>query len=119
MGTCLRQVFVAAWTVLALTFPVEAQQSLSIADTEIQGLSSNTTTVTLDSDTGTQGYVLAIAIDTSLLSVTNITVEGTDVESVGAELIAAEILSGGVTLGVILDALSPYEGQEIPAGSGT
>ena len=119
MGTCLRQVFVAAWTVLALTFPVGAQQSLSIADANTQGLSSVSTTVSLDSDTGTQGYVLAIAVDNSLLSVVNITVEGTDVETVGVELIAAEILPGGLTLGVILDAFSPYEGQMIPAGSGT
>lgn len=118
MGTCPRQVFVAAWTVLALAFPVGAQQSLTIADASTQGLASVTTTVSLDSDAGTQGYVLAIAVDNSLLNVVNVTIEGTDVESVGAELVAAEILPGGLTLGVILDALSPYEGQEIPAGSG-
>ena len=119
MGICLRQVFVAVWTVLALAFPVGAQQSLSIADTDTQGLSSFTTTVSLDSDDSTQGYVLAIAVDDTLLGVTDITIEGTDVDSVGAELAVGEILPGGLTLGVILDALSPFEGQVIPAGSGT
>jgi len=119
MDTCFRQVFVAVWTVLVLTFPVQAQQSLSITDTNTQGLEALTAIVTLDSDTGTQGYVLAIGFDSSLLNPTEVTVEGTDVESVGAELVVAEILSGGLTLGVVLDAELPYEGQEIPAGSGT
>ena len=119
MDTCFRQVFVAVWTVLVLTFPVQAQQSLSITDTNTQGLEALTAMVTLDSDTGTQGYVLAIGFDSSLLNPTEVTVEGTDVESVGAELVVAEILSGGLTLGVVLDTESPFEGQVIPAGSGS
>ncbi|MEC9476219.1 MAG: hypothetical protein VX764_04195 [Planctomycetota bacterium] len=119
MGTCLRQVFVAAWTVLILALPAGAQQSFTIADANTQGFSSFQTTVSLNSDSGTQGYVLAIAVDGTLLEVTDVTVEGTDVESVGVELAVGEIVPGGFTFGVILDALSPYEGQEIPAGSGT
>ena len=119
MDTCFRQVFVAVWTVLVLTFPVQAQQSLSITDTNTQGLEALTAMVTLDSDTGTQGYVLAIGFDSSLLNPTEVTVEGTDVESVGAELVVAEILSGGLTLGVVLDTESPFDGQVIPAGSGS
>ena len=119
MNTCFKQVFVAVWTVLILTQSVQAQQSLSITNTTTQGLAPFTATVELNSDVGTQGYVLAIGFDSTMLNSTAATVEGTDVASIGAELVVAEILSGGLTLGVVLDTETPFEGQEIPAGSGT
>ena len=119
MNTCFRQVFVAVWTVLILTHSVQAQQSLTITDTTTQGLAPFSTTVELTSDAGTQGYVLAVGFDNTLLNPTAATVEGTDVASIGAELVVAEILSEGLTLGVVLDTETPFEGQEIPAGVGT
>ncbi len=119
MKTCFTQVFVIVCTVLVLTIPSQSQQSLTITDTGTQGLSAFSAAVELESDTGTQGFVLAIGFDSSLLNATQLTVEGTDVEVVGAELVVAEILSGGMTLGVVLDTESPFEGQEIPAGSGS
>ncbi len=119
MKTCFTQVFVVVWTVLVLTIPSQSQQSLTITDTGTQGLSAFSAAVELESDTGTQGFVLAIGFDSSLLNATQLTVEGTDVEVVGAELVVAEILAGGMTLGVVLDTESPFEGQEIPAGSGS
>ncbi|NCG13101.1 MAG: hypothetical protein GWP38_07135, partial [Planctomycetia bacterium] len=116
MGTCIQQVFAAVCMCVVMTSQVTGQQSLTIADATTQGLSGFSTEVVLQSDSETQGYVLAIGFDSALLNATNVTVEGSDVASIGAELIAAEILQSGITLGVVLDAQSPFDGQVIPPG---
>ncbi|MDC0853023.1 hypothetical protein OAP77_01585 [Planctomycetota bacterium] len=116
MGTCIQQVFAAVCMCVVMTSQVTGQQSLTIADATTQGLSGFSTEVVLQSDSETQGYVLAIGFDSALLNATNVTVEGSDVASIGAELIAAEILQSGLTLGVVLDAQSPFDGQVIPPG---
>ena len=119
MGTCIQQVFAAVCLCVLLAGSVTAQQSLTIADATTQGLSEFNTEVVLQSTAETQGYVLAVGFDSSVLTATDFSVEGTDVESIGAELIAAEILAGGMTLGVILDAQSPFDGTAIPEGEST
>ena len=116
MGTCIQQVFAAVCLCVFMTSPVMGQQSLTIADATTQGLSAFNTEVVLQSTGDTQGYVLAIGFDPSVLTATNVSVEGSDVESIGAELIAAEVLTEGMTLGVVLDAQSPFDGQVIPPG---
>ncbi len=116
MGTCIKQVFAAVCLCVVLNGSVIGQQSLTIADATTQGLSEFNTEVVLQSTAETQGYVLAISFDSSVLTATNVGVEGTDVESIGAELIAAEILAEGLTLGVIIDAQSPFDGTVIPEG---
>ncbi|MEC9476276.1 MAG: hypothetical protein VX764_04485, partial [Planctomycetota bacterium] len=93
-----------------------AQQSLSIGDGSTQGLSSTTLTITMDATSDVQGYVLAIAYDESLATASDLSASGAAAD---AELIVPEILSGGVTLGIVMDAVEPYGGQSIAAGTGT
>ena len=119
MGTCIQQVFAAVCLCTLMANPAMGQQSLTIADATTQGLSEFNTEVVLQSTGETQGYVLAIGFDSSVLNATNVSVEGSDVENIGAELIAAEVLAEGLTLGVVLDAQSPFDGQVIPAGQAT
>ncbi|MGE3163380.1 MAG: hypothetical protein AB7O52_00590 [Planctomycetota bacterium] len=97
----------------AMGSPALAQQSLSIGTTSISGLASATVDVRLTSTAPTEGFVLAIGYDTTLLSVTGIT------SLVTAELVAPEVFDsvGGVTLGVVLDATAPFGGQVIPASA--
>lgn len=119
MGTCIQQVFAAVCLCTLMANPAMGQQSFTIADATTQGLSEFNTEVVLQSTGETQGYVLAIGFDSSVLNATNVSVEGSDVENIGAELIAAEVLAEGLTLGVVLDAQSPFDGQVIPAGQAT
>ena len=86
MGTCIQQVFAAVCLCVLLAGSVTAQQSLTIADATTQGLSEFNTEVVLQSTAETQGYVLAVGFDSSVLTATDFGVEGTDVESIGAEL---------------------------------
>ncbi|MGB1397590.1 MAG: hypothetical protein ACPG7R_07085, partial [Planctomycetota bacterium] len=83
MGTCIQQVFAAVCLCVFMTSPVMGQQSLTIADATTQGLSAFNTEVVLQSTGDTQGYVLAIGFDPSVLTATNVSVEGSDVESIG------------------------------------
>ena len=119
MGTCIQQVFAAVCLCTLMANPAMGQQSLTIADATTQGLSEFNTEVVLQSTGERQGYVLAIGFDSSVLNATNVSVEGSDVQNIGAELIAAEVLAEGLTLGVVLDAQSPFDGQVIPAGQAT
>jgi len=94
-----------------------AQNSLTITDGQSAGLASETLSVLMDADASVEGFVLAITFDNGLLSVTNI-VAGSATTAASAELVVPETLSGGFTLGVVVDASAPFDGQEIPAGSG-
>ncbi|MGE4631905.1 MAG: hypothetical protein AAEJ47_02600, partial [Planctomycetota bacterium] len=93
-------------------------QSLSISSTSTQGLAPASLSLSLDSSAATEGFVVAVAYDDSLASVTDLSTASTATDSSGAELIVSEILSGGFTLGVVLDAEAPFDGHTIPAGSG-
>ena len=94
-----------------------AQNSLTITDGQSAGLASESLSVLMDADVSVEGFVLAITFDNGLLSVTNI-VAGSATTAASAELVVPETLSGGFTLGVVVDASAPFDGQEIPAGSG-
>lgn len=98
---------------------LHAQQSLSISSTPtpIQGLGSTTLDITLDSTAATEGFVLAIGFDSALLAANDLSIS-TEVDSVGAELTVTEIFADGATLGVVLDAGAPFNGQTIPASTG-
>jgi len=103
------------------TFPgiVGAQQSFSIVGTSnVQGLGSADYTVEMDSTAPVEGYVLAISYDPALVMVTDATTAGSVAESAGAELVVPEVLPAGFTIGVVLDATAPFDGQTIPAGVG-
>ena len=94
-----------------------AQNSLTITDGQSAGLASETLSVLMDADAPVEGFVLAITFDNGLLSVTDI-VAGSATTAASAELVVPETLSGGFTLGVVVDATAPFDGQEIPAGLG-
>lgn len=98
----------------------EAQHTLEIADASAAGFQPETVDVLLSSPGETEGFVLSITFDPSLISVSDVGVEGTVTEDVGAELVVPEIFAatGGFTLGVVLDASPPFAGQTIaPATS--
>ena len=103
---------------LLLSTTAGGQQSLTISDGSILGVGSDTLNVTMDSTAATEGFVLAIGIDSNLLAVSDLSTAGAT-DSTGAELAVPEIFADGATLGVVLDAQSPFDGQSIPAGSGT
>ena len=102
---------------LLLSATAGGQQSLTVSDGSILGVGSDTLNVTMDSTAATEGFVLAIGIDDSLLAITDLAIAGS-AASVGAELAIAEIFGDGATLGVVIDADSPFDGQSIAAGSG-
>lgn len=92
--------------------------SMSLSSATIQGLGSATLDLTMGiSQTGAQGYVACIGYDGSLVEVTDLSV-GAAAASVGAELVSPEIFADGATLGVVLDAEAPFDGQMIPPGGG-
>jgi len=98
---------------------VGAQQSLSIIGTNtVQGLGSADFSVEMDSTAPVEGYVLAIDYDPAVVMVTNVSADGSVAASSGAELVVPEILPTGFTLGVVMDAIAPFNGQTIPAGTG-
>ncbi|HIC22606.1 MAG TPA: hypothetical protein EYO84_04200, partial [Planctomycetes bacterium] len=94
-----------------------AQNSLAITDGETAGLASETLGVLMDADNPVEGFVLAITYDDSSLTVSDVG-PGEATVAASAELIVPEILPGGFTLGVVIDATSPFDGQEIPTGTG-
>ncbi|MEC9476954.1 MAG: hypothetical protein VX764_07960 [Planctomycetota bacterium] len=96
---------------------VFAQNSLTITDGETAGLAPETMSVLMDADVPVEGYVLAISYDNGLLAVSDI-LAGQATLDAQAELVVPEALSGGFTLGVVVDAAAPFDGQEIPAGTG-
>jgi len=93
-----------------------AQNSLTITDGQSAGLASETLSVLMDADDSVEGFVLAITFDSALLSVSDI-VAGSATLAASAELIVPETLPGGFTLGVVVDATAPFDGQEISAGT--
>ena len=96
---------------------VDAQQSLTIGSGSIQGSGSTTLDIDMTSTADTEGFVLAIGVDAALLAVDDLGIAGTITETVGAELAVAEIFADGATLGVVLDSVSPFDGQVIAAGT--
>ncbi|PCJ14423.1 MAG: hypothetical protein COB10_04200 [Planctomycetota bacterium] len=90
-----------------------AQETLSISDGNSVGLSPEMLSITMDASFAVQGFVLAIGYDESLVTATDLAIAGSAEE---AELIIPEVLAGGVTMGVIMDAEPPFEGQTIAPG---
>ena len=97
--------------VLCLPVLTYSQNALDIPDDgQINGLMPVTIPVLLDNDCPVQGFVLAIAYDTSAISMTDFNA-GPAATSVGAELVVAEIFDpmGGATLAVVLDFTDPFD----------
>ncbi len=119
MNRSLSRLYSALFAVVFTVFGTHlfAQNALSITNGSTAGLAPETMSVLMDADAGVQGFVLAITYDTSLLAVSNVSA-GQETLSAGAELIVPETLGSGFTLGVVIDATAPFDGQEIPAGAG-
>jgi hypothetical protein len=90
-----------------------AQETLSISDGNSVGLSPEILSITMDASFAVQGFVLAIGYDESLVTATDLATAGSAED---AELIIPEVLTGGVTMGVIMDAEPPFDGQTIAPG---
>ncbi len=106
------------WVSLAIILfvsPLQSQQSLSVDSATVQGFASGQMSVRMTNTGPVEGVVIAITHG-SEATVTNLSTAGTATEN--AELSVATIHSGGVTLGVVMDAESPFDGQTIPTGSG-
>ena len=94
---------------------VAGQESLTIGDGTSVGLSQAVLPITMDASSSVQGFVLAIGYDESKVTADDLAAAG---GAEDAELIIPEVLTGGVTMGVIMDADPPYAGQTIAPGSG-
>jgi hypothetical protein len=109
-------IFSISCCVLGIALDVTAQQSLTVSDGSTQGLDPRTLAITMDADQDVEGYVLAITFDGSLVSASDLTPVGVSAQ---AELVVPEVFPSGVTLGVVMDAEPPFEGNTIPAGIDT
>ena len=76
-----------------------------------------TVDVTMSNPASVQAFVVAVCIDETHITITDVGIGGTITEAVGAEVVVSEIFIGGFTLAVILDASPPFLGQIIPVGS--
>ena len=113
----LRLIPIACATLFLFLGSISAQQSLTIGSGSTLGLNSQTLPVSLTSTNTSEGFVLAIAFDATIVAVDDVSVAGTVTEAVVAELIVPEILANGVTLGVVLDVSPPFDAQMIPVGA--
>ena len=92
-------------------------QSLSLSNASTQGTAPASMGLSLDATGQTEGFVAAVAFDGSLCAVTDIS-SGSATDSAGAELFISEIFADGFTIGCVVDASAPFEGNTISPGSG-
>ena len=104
---------------LTISVPVHGQQSLQVTGQgqSVTGLGSAGFGISADATADIQGFVLAVSSDPTLVAIENLGITGTSTETENAELVVGEIFVDGFTLGVVLDAESPFDGQVIPAGT--
>ncbi|MEM7260569.1 MAG: hypothetical protein AAF488_01170 [Planctomycetota bacterium] len=110
---------VVAWFA-ALSPSVHAVGALFIPSGICEGLAPLTLTIEMDNTGGeVQGFALAIGYNRDHLEALAIDIAGTETEALGAELVVGELFpaEGGVTLGVVLDAVPPFDGQTFPIGT--
>ncbi|MGE4601580.1 MAG: hypothetical protein AAEJ65_01610 [Planctomycetota bacterium] len=104
---------------LTISVPAHGQQSLQVTGQgqSVTGLGSAGFGISADATADIQGFVLAVSSDPTLVTIENLGITGTSTETENAELVVGEIFVDGFTLGVVLDAESPFDGQVIPAGT--
>jgi hypothetical protein len=103
---------------LGLTAPVFGQSFDLAGPAVIAGLGEANYNVDMTSADPVEGFVVAICVDPMLLAMTDIG-PGPATTAAGAELVVPELVMGGGTLGVVVDAVAPFDGQTIPAPGGT
>lgn len=110
--------FAAVLCLGLLGSPAQAQDSVAIdAPANIPAFGTAACSVNLTNSSDVEGYVLAISFEGEYLTVSNVTAG--DIAD-DAELVVSEIFDedDGFTLGVVMDATAPFEGQVI-AGDDT
>ena len=98
---------------------VAGQNSISISGggQTVQGLGSASFGVDMTNDAEVEGFVVAVSYDNSAVAITDLSTAGTETEAAAAELVVPEILGAGFTVGVVLDATAPFDGQTIAVGA--
>lgn len=102
----------------SLTLQPPPPAGLHVEDKTIPSDGQGAVRVLLDNTSATQGFVVAIAHDSSVVTLDSIDIAGTVTATVGAELVVPTVHAAGGTVGVVLDFTSPFNGQTIAAGSG-
>ena len=117
--TLVIQVFLIVPFILGWISVGEGQQSLTISGTgqSISGAGAAQLGVTADFQIPVQGFVLAVGIDSSLLQVSDVSLEGTPSELLNPDFAVAEIFPDGFTLGVIYETEPPIEGLVLEPGN--
>ena len=95
-----------------------ASFSISGGGVTVQGTGSAEFGVDMYTPEDIEGFVIAMSFDSSLVTITDLSTSGTVTESSNAELVVPQIFAGGFTLGCVVDAAAPFDGQTIAAGSG-
>ena len=101
----------------ALTITAPPPATLTIESASFPSDQGGCVRILLDNDVGaTQGFVLSISHDDTVLTLTDINIDGTDTALQSPEFEATNILANGGTIGVVFDFVAPFDGQAIPAG---
>lgn len=73
--------------------------------------------VLLDAFEPVQGYVIALAHESSKVRLFDVRIEGTDAESAGAEFVNVGVSADGGVLGVVMDSSEPFDNQTVGPGT--
>ncbi|MFN0059778.1 MAG: dockerin type I repeat-containing protein [Planctomycetota bacterium] len=108
-------VFVLTLFVIVTPEAARGQTQLKVIGTSVAGLVSGQVEVRLTTNAPVRAFTLAISYNSTELAVDAIQAAGA---ALGAEQSVGSIYdaTGGVTLGVVLDAVAPFAGQTIAPG---
>lgn len=101
-----------------LTLLPPPPDGLAIEDASIASDASGPARILMSNSSGpVQGFVLAVAHDTTQVQLVDVNIAGTVTASTGAELVVPQVFADGGTLGVVLDFNTPFDGQAIAIGN--
>ena len=113
-----RTLCVLSLSLLCTTFVVAGgAQSMNLSNASTQGTASTNMTLSLDASAPVEGYVSAVEFDGSQCAVSDIS-QGSATISANAELFIPEIFANGFTVGCVVDASAPFDGNSIAPGAG-
>lgn len=92
-------------------------QSMNLSNASTQGTASTNMILSLDASAPVEGYVSAVEFDGSQCAVSDIS-QGSATSSANAELFIPEIFANGFTVGCVVDAAAPFDGNSIAPGAG-
>ncbi len=103
-------------TLGSLTITAPPPDSFTIENVSVpaDGSSEGCARIIMNNQSGpVQGFVIAIAHDSGVVTLEDINLDGTVTETELPEFVAPSILANGGTLGVVLDFGTPFAGQTI------